>query len=281
MQRNMSYRKPVPAYIPSPPPSPHIESPFPSLQVDDRVSTEPKSEAEKPFPPLPENWREILAEKVNATETATVKSDIGTSNGVHGTTRYDDTLAEEQRDVTANVPSSEVLVASVTVDKDQESFTTIAACYQPHSQAQRIGRGLPTIYRPPTPPLRSHNKQVSSDMHNTHGVYLPNTSSKPYQSSVQLKPSSSFRTDRTMVSMNTTNYSIGWPNGQPTSSSTPMYSYPTLLIQKRNIEALKNQNTDLANDPNDDDAGCLSKACWPKFDGLAKRLRLGSISRRT
>lgn len=192
-------------------------------------------------------------------------------------------------------------VPSVNIDKDQESFTTIAASHQLNSQIQRNGRGLPTVlnyislaskrlsalttysqkYRPPTPPLRSHSKQVLSDIHYSHGVYLPNTSPKPYHSSVQLKPSSSFRTDRTMVSMNTTNYSMGWPNGLPTSSSTPMYSYPTLLIQKRNIEALREPNPDSSNDPSDD-SGCLFKACWPKFGGWTKRFPgLQSISKRT
>ncbi|PPQ94018.1 hypothetical protein CVT25_009866 [Psilocybe cyanescens] len=281
MQGNMSYRKPVPEYIPSPLPSPSpspTPSPLSSVQVEALSSTrlDEDVQEEKPVPPLPDNWREILAEKVNAIEAVTLEADVTNANA--------SILTEEERDITETIllppPSSGEPFTFANIDKDQESFTTIAASQQLHSQKQRNGRGLPTKYRPPTPPLRSHSKQLFSDIHSSHEVYLHNTPSNPYHRSyVQLKPSSSFRTERTMISMNTTNYSTGWPNGLPTSSSRPMYSYPTLLIQKRNVDALRAPDPDSSNDPNAD-TGCLFNACWPKFSGWTKRFTgFGSISK--
>lgn len=86
MQRSMSYRKPAPEYIPTPPPSPtnFAESNTPTQPEEAQAHTPAIQEGnsvEKPIPPvssphphllqqftlpsqLPENWREILAESI-------------------------------------------------------------------------------------------------------------------------------------------------------------------------------------------------------------------------
>lgn len=109
-------------------------------------------------------------------------------------------------------------------------------------------------YRPPTPPLRSHSKQsrhilVSNDkpidastlysQPNSSNYPTSPSSSRLYLHSIRvggraasLRPSPSFRTEMTMVSMNT-NVSVGWAHGLAGGSEAGMYSHPTLLTQKR------------------------------------------------
>ncbi|PPR07038.1 hypothetical protein CVT26_005239 [Gymnopilus dilepis] len=67
MQRSMSYRKPVPEYIPSPPSSPLHES--------DPVAQEP----EKDLPPLPQNWREVVAAKIMQASSDTTHTSLSSS----------------------------------------------------------------------------------------------------------------------------------------------------------------------------------------------------------
>ncbi|KAF9567343.1 hypothetical protein CPC08DRAFT_18268 [Agrocybe pediades] len=64
-ERSMSYRKPVPVYIPSPLPSPTL--PFPREIEDDTPIDNIVGET---MPPLPDNWREILESKTSEIERA-------------------------------------------------------------------------------------------------------------------------------------------------------------------------------------------------------------------
>lgn len=82
----MSYRKPAPLYIPTPPPSP-VPPAFEAVPL-----TEEKDPKE--IPPLPDNWREILSSKVSGRNDSTQTFEPGSN---------EDEL--EQVDIPAQAPT--------------------------------------------------------------------------------------------------------------------------------------------------------------------------------
>ncbi|KAK7470583.1 hypothetical protein VKT23_002007 [Stygiomarasmius scandens] len=183
IRRDMSYRKPVPAYVPSPP-----STPLPQTKVASR--------SEVSLPPLPENWESSVRQ---ANELPGIKLSAP-----------DDTL-----DGPANKPSDKAEVSLIS-----------------HSPAGRPKRGLPQIYRPPTPPLVHDNKRrnfeesrdyltVPSPTVGGHDSYFPPSVGLSAQSSVRgsiltLTPQPSVRTEKTMVSTHSApefRYSI-WQSSQ-------------------------------------------------------------------
>ncbi|KAF8974497.1 hypothetical protein BDZ97DRAFT_1773862 [Flammula alnicola] len=230
MQRNMSYRKPAPVYIPSPPPSPRASS----------VHSEAPKQPEEEIPPLPNNWREILVAKISEDNSSRENSlSINPSNGEDPATK--EPYVTEPAPPPAPQPKMEK-DSNVQVEGYEGSFATLSG-----SQAHR-GRGLPTEYRPPTPPLRSKSKRQDvppeinseggvghSDMHLPRGIYPSNNHSNLYYgyartgAGASLRTSTSFQTERTAVSLNP---SMGWSRGMGILSDKGMHSYPNILIRK-------------------------------------------------
>ncbi|KAF8913962.1 hypothetical protein CPB84DRAFT_1758025 [Gymnopilus junonius] len=235
MQRSMSYRKPVPEYLPSPPSSPLQEL---RQAVD---------EDEKHLPPLPHNWREIVATKI-----VEVKSTNPASSAT-----ADQKMVVELEEVDSTERESQSFSPDTFVGGDQRSLRTPqgSQIFHPHSHR---GRGLPTNYRPPTPPLRSQSKQSrhipfsGGKMFEAVTLYsqanpslypASHASSKDYSQSMQaglhtasLRPTPSFHTERTMMSMNT-NMSMGWSHPFGGASERGLYSSPTLFMQKQKSRA--------------------------------------------
>ncbi|KDR83675.1 hypothetical protein GALMADRAFT_133099 [Galerina marginata CBS 339.88] len=262
----MSYRKPPPVYIPSPPPSPP-----PSTRREREKDAEETQE--KQVPPLPDNWREILSAKAVKAKATKALPVIGTQEKLQ---------REEEIDITELSSSKKLpdLPQERDIDEDQESFATAPGSHHLSPHSTHRGRGLPTHYRPPTPPLRSQSKQsrrlptpadknsehvtLYSETHSSPGLYLASNSLNHYANyprlgAGSLKPTASFRTERTLVSMNT-NFSMGWPNGLGNSSERAMHSYPTFLIQKETPDALANKD-----DASDDLGHCGIFSCWPRI----------------
>ncbi|THV08480.1 hypothetical protein K435DRAFT_832946, partial [Dendrothele bispora CBS 962.96] len=168
IRRDMSYRKPVPAYIPSPPSSP---SRLP--QINTMIC-----HSESTLPPLPDNW----------------KDNVRQANELPG-------IMLSAPDDTSNDPNS-------------SKFSDKASISQ--SSTERPKRGLPQIYRPPTPPLISDKKRKTPEESREYltvppspisvrDSYYPPIAGISARSSVQgslltLTPQPSNRTDKTMVS---------------------------------------------------------------------------------
>ncbi|KAJ3505890.1 hypothetical protein NLJ89_g7176 [Agrocybe chaxingu] len=146
MQRSLSYRKPVPVYIPSPPPSPVTFSPQPSVQEVDASRDK--------APPLPENWRQVLNAKILEIKSSKMNDlDVVTWN------EKSQTPAEEL-DITELATPPKIRTDE---DADEDSLTQPSTLGAPSLNVRKKqSHGLPTYYRPPTPPLPSQNKRQNS-----------------------------------------------------------------------------------------------------------------------
>ncbi|CAA7259827.1 unnamed protein product [Cyclocybe aegerita] len=255
VQRSMSYRKPVPVYIPSPPPSPVTSSPHPSIQEADASGND--------APPLPGNWRQVLNAKILEIKSSKMNDlDAVTWNEKSQT-------PVEELDITELATPPKVTTDS---DADKDSLTPPSTLGAPSLNVRKKqSRGLPTHYRPPTPPLPSQNKRRNStpepsstpELRQIRGVYPSGFFPPPsgtVLSNASLKPSSSFRTEKTMVSMGAT----AWPYGS--GSDREIRSYPTLL-RKQSTGTLS---------LSDDEPDPRNGACCSRLFNLFKLKRLWS-----
>jgi len=212
--RNMSYRKPVPTYVPSPPSSPR-QSTLP-------LSTKPNLDLE--VPPLPPNWREVLDQvgTLPPRSNAELCQLLSTHTGEY--------IEQDMTELASTVVSD-----NITLCGDQVILPGIRSTSNaPWTQKRRLHQQ----YRPPTPPIPSQHKSrqslLNSDSnsevtltHDVHcqidhfGLYHDYPRSGPGASS--LKISSSFRT---MGTFNTSNPSVALQGGMKTGE---LFNYTSLL----------------------------------------------------
>jgi len=199
--RNMSYRKPVPTYVPSPPSSPRQSIlPPPTLEV----------------PPLPPNWREVLDQVGMLPPRSNAESITG------------EYIEQDMTELASSVVSD-----SLTVYGDQGIRSTSNV---PWTQKRRLHQQ----YRPPTPPIPSHHKSrqslLNSDSNSevtlTHDVHRQIDHFRLYHDyprggpgASSLNISSSFRT---MGSFNTSNPSMAF-QGMRTGE---LYNYSSHLTHE-------------------------------------------------
>lgn len=136
----MSYRKPVPAYVPSPPASPSSPQ---SMQLPHTP------ERNQPMPQTSADWRTVL-EQVSRKRRG--NTDTGSNS--------DRLIKEAGQDPVPERKVPSLLVGSPDGEKipvEESNYTPLLApsnlppCYE-----RRPKRKLHQYYRPPTPPLRAH-----------------------------------------------------------------------------------------------------------------------------
>ncbi|KAJ3736275.1 hypothetical protein DFJ43DRAFT_602831 [Lentinula guzmanii] len=132
IRRDMSYRKPAPEYIPSPPSSPTTVTPdLPKSQGSSTLG-------QRALPPLPGGWQDVLRQAASAQERqidAAVK--VALSNDATSFSRH----------------PSFVQSAPPMLQEDRENFPSIPTT--PNGTKRR----LPQTYRPPTPPISSASRK--------------------------------------------------------------------------------------------------------------------------
>ncbi|KAF8165281.1 hypothetical protein B0H34DRAFT_793689 [Crassisporium funariophilum] len=273
MLRSTSYRKPVPIYVPSPPPSPC--HPTAEQDVDE----------EEKLPPLPANWREVL-DKISITLPAKPEPISTVPSQVQA---LDYSKVGQHIMDKAELTSSPMLVPPKRVniggDGSTESLSILPRSGSQSSSYLQRQRRLHQYYRPPTPPIPSQNKRLpsipgakieenftirsnaevslSQGRHqpmNKFGLHHEYPRGHPGGAS-SLKISPSFRTEKTMVSLNT-NPSTGWSHGMTTFTDAGLYSCPTLLMHEQNRDTVK-----IAGDMSD------SATCWEGVEIWGKKLR--------
>ncbi|KAF8746025.1 hypothetical protein AX14_004307 [Amanita brunnescens Koide BX004] len=137
MPRDMSYRKPVPQYIPSPPPSP-------STAQEESSSEEHSSEK---IPPLPTEWREAIERALSLSNSA-----------ASSLTPSLDSSSDE-----SDQPNRHHSIYMSNVTKRPAHTRSDSACSAAIlSQEEKHQRQLHHVYRPPTPPLPKQRKHESS-----------------------------------------------------------------------------------------------------------------------
>lgn len=251
----MSYRKPVPTYIPSPPSSPRqSESTLPP-------STQPNLDLE--VPPLPPNWREVLDQvgmlppRPNAESCQLLPTVTG------------ECIEMDMTELASSVVSD--FPGNLTVYGDQVVFPgpdIRSTSNIPWTQKRRLHQQ----YRPPTPPIPSQHKLQQSLLntdsnsevtltHDVHrqidhfGLYHDYPRGGPGASS--LKISSSFRM---MGSFNTSNPSVAWFQGITTGE---LSNYSSLLNQGHDHHLLG-----IAGDTSES----VEPSCWESLGAWAKKL---------
>ncbi|KAF9009004.1 hypothetical protein BDQ17DRAFT_1349350 [Cyathus striatus] len=210
--RNMSYRKPVPEYIPSPPPSPPRPSPL-------RLSLALPS-PDQDTPPLPSDWRETIT-KV-ATSSRPDAALLVPGNDLHPS------ISLEYAHYASFLTPSAVDTAAFVYDYDNSwrSSPSGRLSVSLASPNRRRKRRLYQHYRPPTPPLPTrHNKRrrhPSIEIESNDSLFYDQEVSEVVEIRVQgtmdtsvpslLRTSPSFHTEKTLVSLNYSEPSTGWSN---------------------------------------------------------------------
>jgi len=148
-RRHMSYRKPPPKYIPSPPPSP-LSSP---ISPFNRITLSPRSPTPDETPPLPDDWREVirLAMAANASSRSFATSAVGAADIAIplSTSVLDVSQKDEVFPITTIEDRNYSRVSLFQVpDENPARSPTPGKSRKPHRN-----------YRPPTPPLQAHYKQ--------------------------------------------------------------------------------------------------------------------------
>ncbi|KAK7061788.1 hypothetical protein R3P38DRAFT_3251159 [Favolaschia claudopus] len=152
MHRGMSYRKPVPAYIPSPPPSP-TPQPSGARQIDEQPPVNPLIDNHR-LPrlkrlKLPEHWHDAITRaRQTYGRNPVPSSDSGLSCSISN---------DELGTHSASGHASR-LVAKVL-----DPLPRVASPVHFASHSVNIGLGHHRLYRPPTPPRRSDHKLREPD----------------------------------------------------------------------------------------------------------------------
>jgi len=247
MQRSMSYRKPVPTYIPSPPSSPR-QSIFPP-------STQPNLDLE--VPPMPPNWREVLDQvgmlppRPNAESYQLLPTVTGECN---------------EQDMTEL--ASSVVLDNLTIYGDQVVLPGIRSTSNvPWTHKRRHQQ-----YRPPTPPIPSQHKSqqslLNSDSnsevtlmnHDIHrqidhlGLYHDYPRGGPGASSLKISPSF-----RTMGTFNTSNPSVAFH----AMRTGELSNYSSLLNHEHHNHLHK-----IAGDTSES----MEPSCWESLGACAKKI---------
>ncbi|KAJ3882888.1 hypothetical protein F5051DRAFT_392701 [Lentinula edodes] len=202
IRRDMSYRKPVPEYIPSPPSSPTVATPDRLWEKGDTTIEQPKIRA---LPPLPGGWQDVLRQAAIAQERQIDTVQVVPSNDATSFSRRPSFLQS----------------TPLMLQEGRESYPSIP------TSPTGTRRRLPQIYRPPTPPINSVTKKrkfpedSSVDNHEfltvprpinlirnveSSGLYPPlsrtaTTAAGSSRNSFHpLSTQASFRTDKTTVS---------------------------------------------------------------------------------
>ncbi|KAF7355377.1 hypothetical protein MSAN_01454300 [Mycena sanguinolenta] len=155
MHRGMSYRKPVPVYIPSPPPSPSVTP-----------QTLSAGRTPENVPPLPEHWHDAIAQArrtydsnraLPASQTLARTPEHGSSDGedVHSSPGHPEPLA---------IPPHEA-----------HQLPRLASPVHFASNFRNTGVGQYRVYRPPTPPRPSDHKWRGLFDESTSEVLLINS----------------------------------------------------------------------------------------------------------
>jgi hypothetical protein len=141
----MSYRKPAPKYIPSPPPSP-FSSPTSTFN---RMSISPGSPVVEETPPLPEDWREVirLAMAANVSTGSVAISTAGVADIAIPLSPVLDVSRKEQ------------VFPTIVVDRSYSRDSLSPGENPARSPTTGKTRKLHRSYRPPTPPTQAHYKR--------------------------------------------------------------------------------------------------------------------------
>ncbi|KAF8897600.1 hypothetical protein BD779DRAFT_1491695 [Infundibulicybe gibba] len=239
MHRDMSYRKPVPTYIPSPPPSPP-SSPDSNIA---RLSFSLDSLAGRQLPPLPGDWRQIIEQTLVATPPAVVHLRRESTIDGRSSARTSDATTQDGR-LSFFTASSyhgyvqpEASTSQAWTDNGVEPPNPGDLSSSPMPE-KRPKRRLHQNYRPPTPPLPAHHKRLRSqddepescnmaqqEYRGDDGRYHVNNliaSGRPIQKprpGVMVRANSSFRTQATQSSVAGSDFSTAWSGGQTTCVS--------------------------------------------------------------
>ncbi|KAF9534260.1 hypothetical protein CPB83DRAFT_325264 [Crepidotus variabilis] len=263
MKQAMSYRKPVPVFIPSPLPSP---VPLPVVLPGEVRSVE-CSRQEEELPPLPQNWREIVHTRVLEAKSSRVSL-------------ASQALAS-QEDVAENLPAglnAEARSVFFTPEEDQPSIPKIPnTLRKPPSAYKHALRGLPTAYRPPTPPSQSHSvhRITLESPSPTSASSFDHERTSPTRTRVRtvyqpadlpsLKLSPSFHTERTMFSVNSRPVTAPWSQSLGTlalaDGGANSYSTPW----KKQMVDVDWSVSDYPGPENDDDGCCCSGGFFSRF----------------
>ncbi|KAF8076457.1 hypothetical protein FPV67DRAFT_418281 [Lyophyllum atratum] len=214
MHRSTSYRKPVPVYVPSPPPSPAMSAP---MQLAFTL------ENSEPMPHSSPDWRTVLEQ---ASKKRRVTGD--------STSISDRSLEKLGQDPIPERKVPSLLVESPDGQKipiEESNYTPLyAPSTLPPSPERHAKRKLHQYYRPPTPPLAAHTRKrrtVDSTPNFFHSCELPCPMSDDARQGVCPEPrrmpsmtapsfsttvtqSPSFKTEKTYLSFGPSELSTLW-----------------------------------------------------------------------
>ncbi|TFK43468.1 hypothetical protein BDQ12DRAFT_675029 [Crucibulum laeve] len=275
MQKDMSYRKPVPKYIPSPPPSPPSSPRSMSLFYTPSL-------LEEDAPPLPNDWRDVI-NKV-AVPTKPQPALIMPGSDIYPSITVQEPYISEQVSAnTVDCPSS----PSYTNDDSEgwPSPPSRSTTYTPSANSRERKRRLHQHYRPPTPPLPAQNKRrrlpdiepEESTFNKTdtkedtyHDISFTDTGPS------SLRSASSFRTEKTLVSFDRTEPSMLWSGATCGSDSEAGdHSIPVLPMHIVNYDMVRKINGSSGN-PSPSPA---NKPSWWERAGTTLKSKLWSFSR--
>jgi len=174
MPRNMSYRKPVPKYIPSPPLSPSTE--HGQLNLEETFGQE--------VPPLPREWREAIEQALSSDNFAASTLICGSLEG---------TDIEPIHVYSPNPSRRATFITRGSV---------CSAAWQCREEKQQ--RQPHHIYRPPTPPLPSYRPKRRRTDFDEYDWWdscttLPDTSRMERTGSIAMRLQRSGSTSKTIV----------------------------------------------------------------------------------
>ncbi|TFK75843.1 hypothetical protein BDN72DRAFT_352509 [Pluteus cervinus] len=226
MQRKLSYRKPVPIYIPSPPASPpsspattQLVASFlpphllgqasPTTLVEGRQQ---RASEESVLPELPSNWREVITKALETGAPIQLQKQL-LSEPQTPQPELEEAISYENAGC---VPSS----ATSSEGKQEGRMLSRIPSTLSKSSGRRARWKAHQSYRPPTPPLPSCRDLPEPDTLILDSFGMPEERCKP--SSVlpyaALQSNTSFGTERTMTSLTTSIPSATW-SGTASNSS--------------------------------------------------------------
>ncbi|KAH0839861.1 hypothetical protein J3R83DRAFT_812 [Lanmaoa asiatica] len=155
--RSMSHRKPVPKFIPSPPPSPPSSPGAPFRQIS-LSSISPPSPIQTDRPPLPDDWKDVIDRVVSRERRSTLPTintvvDFSTHEGP--STDFDGE-AEPLRQSPASTEFEMSRSYTFAPPSPSESYDgdPLSRPHSPTPWTRPAGKRKPQAeYRPPTPPL--------------------------------------------------------------------------------------------------------------------------------
>jgi len=176
MPRNMSYRKPVPRYIPSPPPSPTTA----------QASSNFEECSGEEIPPLPTEWREAIERALTLGNSVASFPNPSPSSS-----------SEESDDRHHSICTSNIAKRPTFIRRESDSSVAYL------SQEEKRQRQLHHTFRPPTPPLRTDRPKQRRIEQSIEWLdscsTLPNTSRIERFSSTGMRLQRSRSTGRTLV----------------------------------------------------------------------------------